>query len=324
MESKKDIMIVSTLDLEQEYRKRLEQDFPTKPIFHTQLSNLTDDELAQVQIVMTYGYDMTPDLVGKMSSLKWLHIGQSGMDPLPLDLLEERNVFITNSRGINSSTIAEYVLCAMLNIVRKTFLYAEQAKRNIWDTELNIDELFEKTVGIFGVGSAGKEIAKRAKAFGMRVLGVDIFTSIVPFVDQMFLPYQRQEVLSKCDFVVLCLPLLASTTGMIDCEEITVLPKSAWIINVGRGQLINTDALINAIDAGEIAGAVLDVFAEEPLPKDDKLWTRENIWITPHTAGDHFPQYQPRMVDIIRHNLAHYPNYEQMQNPVPYFFYDQY
>lgn len=317
-------MIVSSLELAQEYRELLEREFPTKPIRHTPLSKLTDKELAQMQIVMTYGYDITPELVSKMSRLQWLHVGQSGMDPLPLDLLEKKQVFITNSRGINSSTISEYVLCAMLNVVRKTFLYAEQAKRKIWDSELQIDELSEKTAGIFGMGSAGKEIAKRAKAFGMRVLGVDIFTSKVPFVDQMFLPYQRQEVLSQCDFVVLSLPLLASTAGMIDRDEFSVLPNSAWIINVGRGQLINTDALIDAIDAGEIAGAVLDVFTEEPLLADDKLWTRENIWITPHTAGDHFHQYQPRMVDIIRHNLAHYPHYEQMQNPVPYFFYDQY
>lgn len=305
-------MIVSTLDLEQEYRDLLEREFPTMPIHHAQLSQLSDDDLAQVQIVMTYGYDMTPEFVKKMDRLQWLHVGQSGIDPLPFDLLREKQVFITNSLGINSSAISEYVLCAMLNIVRNTFVYAERAKQKIWDSKIQVDELSLKSVGIFGLGMVGKEVAKRTKAFEMRVLGVDVFADEIPFVDQMFLPDQRQEVLSQCDFVVLCLPLLASTAGMIDHEELSVMSNTAWIINVGRGPLINTDALIEAVDAGEIAGAVLDVFTTEPLPADDKLWTRENIWITPHTAGDHFPQYAPRMVEIIRYNLAQYPNFAQM------------
>ncbi|MFH0878935.1 MAG: D-2-hydroxyacid dehydrogenase [Lentisphaerota bacterium] len=318
------MMIISTLDLEQDFRDLLAHEFPAMPIRHTQLSQLSDAELAQAEIVITYGYDLAPEVVRKMGSLQWLHIGQSGMDPLPLDLLQEKKVFITNSRGINSSTIAEYVLCAMLNVVRNTFAYAERARQKIWDSNLKVDELSEKTVGIFGVGSVGKEVAKRAKAFGTRVLGLDIFSGKVPFVDQMFLPYQRQEVLSQCDFIVLSLPLLDSTAGLIGRAELSMMPKTAWIINVGRGPLIDTDALVEAVDAGWITGAVLDVFTTEPLAAADKLWARENIWITPHTAGDHFPQYAPRMVAIIRHNLAKYPHYEQMQNPVPYFFYDQY
>lgn len=317
-------MIVSTLDLEQKYRDLLEREFPDVKISHTQLSRLRDEELAQVQIVMSFGYDLTQDYVKRMGQLQWVHIGQSGMDLLPFDLLEERQVFITNSRGINSATISEYVLCAMLNIVRNSLLYAERAKQKIWDSSIRIDELSDKTVGIFGLGSAGKEIAKRAKAFDMRVLGVDIFASEVLFVDRMFLPNQKKEVLSQCDFVVLCLPLLPSTTGMIDYKEFNAMLDTAWLINVGRGPLVNPNALVEAIDAGEIAGAVLDVFNIEPLPANDELWTRENIWITPHTAGDHFRQYTPRMVEIIRYNLAQFPHYEKMQNPVPYSFYAQY
>jgi phosphoglycerate dehydrogenase-like enzyme len=314
-------MIVSTLNLEKEYRDLLKREFPTMPIHHTQLGDLSDDELAQVQTVMTYGYDMTPEMTKKMSRLQWLHVAQSGMDPLPFDLLQERQVFITNSRGINSSIISEYVLCAMLNITRKTFEYVERARQKIWDSEIKVDELSLKTVGIFGLGKVGRQVAKRAKAFGMQVWGVDIHTDEVPFVDKVFLPHHRQEVLSHCDFIVLCLPLLPTTDGMIDRQELSVMPDTAWIINVGRGPLINTDALIEAVDAGQIAGAVLDVFATEPLPADDKLWARKNIWITPHTAGDHFQQYAPRLVEIIRYNLAQYPHFEQMQNPVRYDLY---
>jgi phosphoglycerate dehydrogenase-like enzyme len=311
-------MIVSTLDLEDIYREQLKSEFPTLPVIHTRLSQLSDAELAQVEVLMTYGYDTTPERVNKMTHLKWLHIGQSGMDPLPFDLLKKNDVYITNSRGINSGVIAEYVFCAMLNIVRKTLPFAEKAKQKIWAVDINIDELSSKTVGIFGLGMVGKEIAKRSKAFGMRVLGVDVLSDEVPFVDQIYLPYQRQSVLEQCDFVVLCMPLLPSTIGMIGRDELAVLPKNAWVINVGRGPLLVSEALIEAIDNKQIAGAVLDVFTTEPLPADDALWSRENIWITPHTAGDHFPQYAPRMVDIIRYNMAHYPNFNQMKNTVLY------
>jgi len=102
-----------------------------------------------------------------------------------------------------------------------------------------------------------------------------------------------------------------------------VLPKCAWIINVGRGPLVQPEALIEAIDAGKIGGAVLDVFENEPLSPDDKLWGHENIWITPHTAGDHFSQYAPRMFEIIRYNMAQYPHFEQMLNHVRFDQYDQ-
>jgi phosphoglycerate dehydrogenase-like enzyme len=313
--------IVSTINLEKEFRDLLKRELPTMPIRHVQLSDLSKEEIAQVQVVMTYGYDMKPEITKKMKHLQWLHIAQSGMDPLPFPLLREKGVFITNSRGINSSIISEYVLCAMLNVTRKTFLFAERARRKIWDLEITVEELGLKTVGIFGLGKIGRQVAKRCKAFGMRVLGVDIHTDEVPFVDQVFLPHHRQEVLAKSDFIVLCLPLVPSTAGMIDRKELSVMPDTAWIINVGRGPLLNTDALIEAIDAKQIGGAVLDVFGTEPLPTDDKLWTRENIWITPHTAGDHFAGYASRVVEIIRYNLAQYPHFEQMQNPVRYDLY---
>jgi phosphoglycerate dehydrogenase-like enzyme len=315
--------IVSTLNLEKEYRDLLKREFPGLPIQHAQLSDFSQNELAAVKVVMTYGYDMKSEITEKMGQLQWLHIAQSGMDPLPFPLLRDKGVFITNSRGINSSIISEYVLCSMLNITRKTFLLAERARRKIWDSEITVEELGLKTVGIFGLGKIGRQVAKKCKAFGMRVLGVDIHGDEVPFVDRVFLPHHRQEVLANSDFIVLCLPLLPSTNGMIDRTELSVMADTAWIINVGRGPLLNTDALIEAIDAKQIGGAVLDVFDTEPLPADDKLWTRENIWITPHTAGDHFAQYAPRMVEIIRYNLRQYPHFEEMQNPVRYDLYCQ-
>ncbi len=316
-------MIVSTLNLEQKYQDLLDKEFPRMPIRHVQLSDLGDEELTQVRILMTYGYDMTPEVTKKMNHLEWLHVGQSGMDPLSFDLLQEKGIHITNSRGINSSIISEYVLCAMLNVVRKSFAFAERARQKIWAADIEVEELSLKTVSIFGVGNIGRQVAKRAKAFGMRVWGVDNHTDGVPFVDKMFRPHHRLEVLAQSDFVVLCLPLLSSTVNTIDRQELVVLPKTAWIINVGRGPLVNSEALFEAVDAGKIGGAILDVFETEPLPVDDKLWTLENIWITPHTAGDHFAQYAPRLVEIIRYNLAQYPNFEQMQNHVRYDQYSQ-
>ena len=145
-------MIISTLNLEQKYQDLLDKEFPRMPIRHVQLSDLGDEELTQVRILMTYGYDMTPEVTKKMNHLEWLHVGQSGMDPLAFDLLQEKGIHITNSRGINSSIISEYVLCAMLNVVRKSFVFAERARQKIWAADIEVEELVAMVMQVHAFG----------------------------------------------------------------------------------------------------------------------------------------------------------------------------
>lgn len=310
-------MLVSTLGLDENERAYLDSLVPNA-VVHTKLDRVPESELALIEGVISYGYDLPQDRVERMTILKWIHIGQSGMEYLPASLLRERNVQLTNSRGINASNIAEHVLCAMLNHVRKTFVYRAKQLVGIWDTETRMGELREAKLGVLGLGMAGREVVKRALAFDMYVMGMDIAPVEIEGLQQFFLPHQVKEMLSQCDFVVLTMPLTQSTHHIINAETLSVLKLGAFLINCGRGGLVDVDALKAAIASGALAGASLDVFEKEPLEKNDELWTwnPEKLEITPHIAGDHFEAYGKRMIEVLAQNLSVYPNFGAMKNKV--------
>ncbi|MDD3173385.1 MAG: D-2-hydroxyacid dehydrogenase [Herbinix sp.] len=309
-------MIISTLKLDDEYRQMIEEKFPELDIKHIKLSDLTEEELAKVEILFTYGYDMKEENVKKMTNLKWVHIGQSGMDSLPFDTLAKNNIFLTNSKGINSVTIAEYVMCMMLNHIRNTFVFYEANKRKEWDKFTHLDELAGKTIGIFGLGMVGKEIAKRAKAFDMTTYGLNIVKDPIDNIDLIFTPDERIEMLKICDYVVICMPLTNETKYIISKKELEAMKSTAILLNVGRGPIIKTTELIDCLNHQGIAGAILDVFETEPLEADSPLWSMENVLITPHIAGDRQASYMPRMMNILCNNLEKYPNFHEMKNAI--------
>lgn len=309
-------MIISTLDLEQPYRERLQSAAAGRPVLHASLKELRDEQLAQGEILLTYGYDIPEATLRKMKALRWIHIGQSGMDRIPMGVLDEMGIALTNSRGINAVAISEYVLSMMLNIVRKNYEFYEAQKEKRWDVETHLDELYGKAIGILGLGKVGGEIAVRADAFGMRVLGMDIAQRPVDKVSRIYLPQQRRELLEQCDFVVVCMPLTGETHHLISRAELAAMPSRAWVINVGRGPIIQEEHLLKALESKEVAGAVLDVFQREPLAKNSPLWDMPNVILTPHIAGDHLATYMPRMMEILCGNLAGYPRMDQLRNRV--------
>lgn len=309
--------IVSTLGLEDIYKAQLKEKFPKLNIKHiNKLADLDVQELENIEVLFTYGNETPENIVKKMKSLKWIHSGQAGIETMPQKALYEQNVFVTNSRGINSVTIAEYVFCMLLNIVRNNYVFYEARKNNTWDLVNHLDELYEKSIGIFGLGNVGQEIAKRAKAFGMTVYGMNMIDINLDTVDKVYLPNQKDELISKCDYIVICLPLTEQTKYMFSEKEFEIMKDTAIIMNVGRGPIINEQDLIRALKSKKIAGAVLDVFEQEPLPKDNLLWNMDNVMITPHIAGDRQMSYMPRMMKILCHNLEVYPYKEKMLNPV--------
>ena len=309
-------MIVSTLGLEEPWRSRLDRTAGGRPVRHCALAELTAEELEQTEILFTYGYDVTEKALAAMPALRWVHIGQSGMDKLPMAELARRGIRLTNSRGINAVAIAEYAMGMMLNVVRRSFVFYEQARAGVWDLETRRDEVCGKTLGIFGLGRVGRELAARAHAFGMQVLGVDLAPGTAPGVQAVYAPAQRLEVLARCDFVVICMPLTGETRHLFGEKELAVMKPTAWLMNVGRGPIVDEAALTRALEAGQLGGAALDVFETEPLPAGSPLWGMKNVYITPHIAGDHQASYMPRMMGVLCENLALYPAFERMENPV--------
>lgn len=309
-------MFISTLGLEKKDKEYLES-LCKKEIRHCQINELTQDEYSEIEAVFSYGYDLPLEKVMKMKNLKWIHIGQSGMEYLPFQYLAEQEISVTNSKGINASNISEYVLSYMLSHVRKNDTYRQMQRKHIWDADTRMNELRDSTVGILGLGMAGKEVAKRAAAFDMHVITMDIFDISYPGVERHYSPDHLNEMLPLCDYIVLCLPLTKETEHIINRESLKYVKRGSMLINSGRGPLIDTDAVLDALKKGIFSKVVLDVFDREPLESDSQLWDfDENLIITPHIAGDHFLNYSKRMIEILAANLNLWPDKEKLINRV--------
>ena len=309
--------IVSTLGLEEEYQQLLRERCSQYEVKHVQdLSALSKEELEKVEVLFTYGYDMPKDLVCQMKNLRWVHSGQAGIDTMPKELLGEMEVFVSNSRGINSVTIAEYVMCMLLNLERNAYRFYEAGKKHEWDMETHLDELYGKKLTILGMGKVGMEVAKRAKGFDMEVTGVNLIPVESSDLDRSLSTDQMMEGVADCDYLVICMPLTQETHHMVDQKVLSAMKESAVLMNVGRGPIVKTQDLVEVLKEKKLRMAILDVLEEEPLPGESFLWELENLWITPHIAGDRQKSYMPRMMRILCDNLNKYPNFDQMENPV--------
>jgi phosphoglycerate dehydrogenase-like enzyme len=173
------------------------------------------------------------------------------------------------------------------------------------------DEIFEKTVGIVGLGKIGSYVAKKCKQVEMRVIGVDLFPVKNEWVDHCYSTKELDKLLAESDFVVLNVALTRETEKMIDEKALRLMKKSAILLNVARGGVVDEAALISALKDGTIAGAGLDVFADEPLPKDSPLWDLENVIITPHVSA-RSPYYMDRTTEVIIDNLKKFESGEPL------------
>lgn len=311
------MFIVSTLGLEEQFQTMLKENCPRCQVEHIgDLSALTKEQLKKTEVLFTYGYDMEPQIVRQMESLRWVHSGQAGVDAMPGKLLDEMGVFVSNSRGINSVTIAEYVMCMLLNLERNTYRFYDAFRQHKWDMETHLDELLEKKLTILGMGKVGMEVAKRAKGFDMEVTGVNLVPVISEYVDHALTTGQMKEAVADCDYLVICMPLTEETHHMVDKEFLSNMKDSAVLMNVGRGPIVKTQDLVDVLKQKKLRMAILDVLEEEPCPSDSPLWELDNLMITPHIAGDRQKAYMPRMMRILMNNLNQYPDFSKMENPV--------
>lgn len=220
--------------------------------------------------------------------LKWFHSFSAGLDPVMQSEIADLPIIISNSSGIHSVTIAETTMGYILAWNRTFPFMLQKQKEHVWAKGMTRTpyEAIGKTVGIVGAGSIGEEVAVRAKAFGMRTLALRRNPKPSQFFDETFGSDGLNELLSRSDYVVVSTPLTPETRHMFSTEQFKAMKKSALFINVARGGVCDQDALINALQTGEIEGAALDVTDPEPLPVDSPLWDMENVIITPHMSAD--------------------------------------
>lgn len=243
----------------------------------------------------------------RAKKLRWIHATAAGVASL-VETLNSRPVLLTNSSGVHPVPIAEHVFTFLLTFARNMHRMYRAGLEKRWNRDAEqypIFELHGKTIGIVGYGRIGEEIAKLSRAFDMKVLAYASTKKSSPHIDQSYVKSELITLLQQSDFVVNCLPLTKQTQGMFDYSLFKHMKKSAYFINIGRGQTVVETAMVKALKNKTIAGAALDVFSEEPLPEKSPLWKMENVIITPHTAG-WTPYYIDRMIDIFCQNLSAY------------------
>ncbi|UZJ79623.1 D-2-hydroxyacid dehydrogenase [Fictibacillus sp. KU28468] len=242
------------------------------------------------------------------SSLKWVQTWSAGVNSLPLDKLSSKNVLLTSANGVHAFPISETIFALMLGMTRKIHTYVRNQQSKTWDHSNLKLEIHGKTIGILGTGAIGKETAKIAKAFGMRVLGMRHSGKPEEYIDKMYTSDKLHDLLPECDYVAVTLPLTEKTHHLLGQKAFQLMKKSAFFINIGRGDIVVEEEMIEALKSGEIAGAGLDVFETEPLGDNSPLWEMENVIITPHTAGS-TQYYDQRVIeDILIPNLKEYVN----------------
>jgi phosphoglycerate dehydrogenase-like enzyme len=237
---------------------------------------------------------LSPEFLSKATKLAWAHATSAGVDRfVGMPALKARPaIVVTNSRGVHGPAIADHAIGMLLSLTRRLPEYHDVQQKQQWGIGDAGDSpravaLQGRTMLVVGIGGIGTEIARRAHGFGMRVIATrrsDAATE--PFVERVGKPDELPAMLPQADVVAICVPLTKETERLFDAAMIAKMKKGSYLINIARGKIVDTDALIAALKDGRLAGAALDVTDPEPLPSGHSLWTTPNVLITPHVAAD--------------------------------------
>ncbi len=270
------------------------------------------DEAPDAEVIM--GFRPLREGALRSQHLRWVHAIGAGVENLCQDVAGTE-IQVTNSH-IHGDAIGDHVFALILAHARRLGEAREfQTTRRWVHQEVRGTPLAGRTIGILGLGAIGTGVARRAVAFGMRVVGTKRRPTPIPGVERVLAPEEIDAVLREANVLAMTLPLTSATKGILGARELALLPEGAFVVNIGRGGQIDEAALVEALRSGRLGGAGLDVFAEEPLPADSPLWTTPRLMITPHVAGD-FPGYTDRMLPLFCENLGRYLAGQPLQHVV--------
>lgn len=263
------------------------------------------------------------ELLKEMPQLKWCHSISAGVGHfLKSGVFDRGDVLLSNSSGAYGLAISEHIIMVTLLLMRRMPEYFKVIEERGWTRDLKIRSIKGSVIAIAGTGNLGQNAAKRFRALGAgKVIGFSRSGKDRDFFDEVFRMDDFESVLSsraeddQIDVLVLCVPGTSESDGLLSAERIALLPEKTFVINVGRGTVVDQEALIKALNEGRIAGAALDVMYPEPLPSDHPLWTARNCIITPHISGDMgLPETIDITVDIFCENLRRYAEGRELTN----------
>ena len=266
------------------------------------------EHLAEVDIVFTASDVRSPEIVKAAPKLKWFASYYAGVDPLLKPGVLPEDVLLTNGSGAYGVTIAEHLVMVALMLLRRNPEYREIVGRREFRNDLRIHSLYGSTIVICGTGDIGSKFAQRLRPFCPgKIIGVNRTGRQAEGFDEIVPIQQLDSVLPKADIFALTLPGTPLTNNLITRQRLALMKESAYLINIGRGNCLDQDALVEALNAGKLAGAALDVFRQEPIPQDDPIWRAKNLIITPHCSGQMTLAYtRDTLVDLFCENLTRF------------------
>ena len=260
------------------------------------------------------GLNIDEELLAAAEELDLFACVFAGTGHLPRDLLDRHGVAVTNASGVHGPNIAEHVVGAMIAHARQFHRAYRQQSRREWRT-YETTEVYGSTVAVVGLGAIGGAVVDRLEPFDVETVGVRYTPEKGGPTDEVYGFDEFHEAVADAEFVVLACPLTETTRGLVDADALRTMRPDAVIVNIARGPVVDTDALVTELRNNRIRGAALDVTDPEPLPEDHPLWGLTNATITPHNAG-HTPRYYERVADILADNLARLDADEGLRNRV--------
>lgn len=256
---------------------------------------------------------LTEPLINLCSQVRFIQTGYAGTDSPLIQTILKNDAQVANASGIHAIPIANYVMAQMLRWTKRIDKHIELQKNTNWEAWGGDGELTYKSILILGYGGIGQEVGRLAKSFGMQVLATKRSKHECSFADSIHHPDNTLQLIPDADFVVACLPSDEETTNIINKESLSLMKETAMLINVGRGNAVNEEDLIEALNSDQIACAALDTTKIEPLPMDSGLWTAKNCYISPHDSA-HSLHAIIRMNELFCENLQNFSNNKPIKN----------
>ncbi|CAA9553251.1 MAG: D-3-phosphoglycerate dehydrogenase, partial [uncultured Thermomicrobiales bacterium] len=310
--------LVLRVDLEEQYLERLRREFPEADVTVVTAPEELRGALGEADAIIG-GSPLSPEELAAAKRLRWVQVTSAGVEAWLTPELREHQLVLTNFSGIAAPNIADHVLALLLAFARGLKPLLERQARHEWGEDEAAPSTFEpagQTLGIVGLGDIGEALAEKAHGLGMRVIAVQRHPHEPPPGVERILPSEGlAELLEESDHVVLSLPLTDATEHILGADELRRMRRSAYLFNIGRGGLIDQEALIAALREGRIAGAGLDVTEPEPLPPDSALWDLPNVIITGHTAAS-TPRHWERGIELLVDNVRRFLAGEELRNTV--------
>lgn len=293
------------------YCQLIKREEPYVKVFPCKNESEIDNYIEEVEIIFS-GHTFPVSFLKKASKLKWIQSMSAGVENYIESNLIPEDVFLTKIKGVFGPIMAEYVIGKILYITQKFSKAYNDQKNKKWDPYV-VDSIRDKVIGIMGLGSVGSYIAYQIHFLCNNIIALEEQEKNISFINKIYDISEIAIFLEKCDFIIITIPLTNKTRGLIGIEMLNKIKKSAYIINISRGPIIDEVALIKALKNKRIGGAILDVFNKEPLPVDNNLWDLDNVIITPHISGPSLPE---DIVKLFLENLRRFDRGEQLINLV--------